>query len=106
RSPRRTREFQRAIASRGLVISSLSCHGNPVHPVKRIAAGYDKDFRNAVRLANQLEVDVVATFSGCPGGHPGAKQPNWVTCAWPPDYLEILDYQWKKVVIPYWAKTA
>ena len=32
--------------------------------------------------------------------------PNWVTCAWPDDYLKILDYQWNEVLIPYWKKTA
>jgi len=47
-------------------------------------------------------VEVVTTFSGCPGGAPGDSQPNWVTCPWPPEYLEILDYQWNEVVIPYW----
>jgi sugar phosphate isomerase/epimerase len=51
-------------------------------------------------------VEVVTTFSGCPGGAPGDAQPNWVTCPWPPEYLDILDYQWKDVVIPYWTKTA
>ena len=28
-----------------------------------------------------------------------------MTCPWPPDYPEILEYQWSKVVIPYWQKT-
>ena len=23
-------------------------------------------------------------------------------CAWPPEYLEILDWQWNEVLIPYW----
>ena len=33
-----------------------------------------------------------------------AKQPNWVTCPWPPDYLEVLKWQWDEVVSPYWTK--
>ncbi|HZK38980.1 MAG TPA: sugar phosphate isomerase/epimerase, partial [Clostridia bacterium] len=32
----------------------------------------------------------------------GAKYPNWVTCPWPNDYLEILEWQWNEVLIPYW----
>ena len=32
--------------------------------------------------------------------------PNWVTCPWPPHFLEILDYQWNTVTIPYWKETA
>ena len=51
-------------------------------------------------------MNVVITFSGCPGDHPGAKYPNWVTCAWPEDYLEILKYQWEEVAIPYWKEEA
>ena len=85
-------------------ICALAAHGNPLHPNKDIAAQYDKDFRNAVLLAEKLGVDTVITFSGCPGDHEGAKLPNWVTCAWPEDYLEILNWQWSEKVIPYWTE--
>jgi sugar phosphate isomerase/epimerase len=104
-SDQKLREFQLAIASRGLQISCLSVHGNPIHPKKNIAAEHDAAFRHCVLLARKLGVEVVTTFSGCPGGAPGDTQPNWVTCPWPPEYLEIVDYQWKEVVIPYWEKT-
>ena len=52
----------------------------------------------------RLGVPVVVDFSGCPGDSPAAKQPNWVTCPWPPDYLETLKWQWDEVVAPYWTK--
>jgi sugar phosphate isomerase/epimerase len=104
-SDRKAKEFLNAITSRGLEISSLSCHGNPLHPNKKFAAESDLAFRKSVRLASKLGVEVVTTFSGCPGDYPGAKQPNWVTCAWPPDYLETLKWQWDKVVLPYWERT-
>jgi sugar phosphate isomerase/epimerase len=29
-----------------------------------------------------------------------------VTCPWPPDYLQVLDWQWNKVVAPYWTEHA
>ena len=61
---------------------------------------------NAVLLAEKLGVDRVVTFSGCPGGSPADRQPNWVTCAWPPEYQEIKKYQWEDVLLPYWDKTA
>ena len=83
---KRARGWLDQITSRGLRISSLSCHGNPLHPNKKIAAAHDLAFRKAVRLASMLEIDVVTTFSGCPGGAPGDKQPNWVTCPWPPEF--------------------
>lgn len=85
-------------------IAALSCHGNPVHPNKEIAAQFEKDFRNTILLAEKAGVDTVVTFSGCPGDHEGAKYPNWVTCPWPEDFLAILDYQWNEVLIPYWKE--
>lgn len=104
-SDRKTKAFLDAITSRGLAISALSCHGNPLHPDRKTAAAHDKAFRKGVRLARRLGVEVVNTFSGCPGDHAGAKLPNWVTCAWPPDYLKILEWQWKERVLPYWVET-
>jgi len=101
----KAKDFLHAISSRGLQISCLSVHGNPIHPQRDIAAAHDAAFRQCVLLAQKLGVEVVTTFSGCPGGAPGDHQPNWVTCPWPPEYLDIIEYQWKEVVIPYWSKT-
>lgn len=98
--------FLAAIQASGLEISSLSCHGNPLHPDKKIAAAHHKVFADTVKLASLIGVPVVTTFSGCPGDHAGAKYPNWVTCPWPPDFLTILDWQWNKVAVPYWKKQA
>ena len=49
---------------------------------------------------------MVIDFSGCPGDSDKSKWPNWVTCPWPPDYLEILKWQWEAKVAPYWTKQA
>ena len=97
-------EFVATFKKYDVEICALAAHGNPLHPNKDIADGYDKDFRNAVLLAEKLGVDTVITFSGCPGDHDGAKLPNWVTCAWPEDYVEILNWQWAEKVIPYWQE--
>ena len=90
----------------GLECSGLAVHGNPVHPNKRHAKKDHDDFVRAVKLAPMLGTDIVITFSGCPGSSATDKHPNWVTCAWPPDYTEILAYQWDKVLVPYWAEQA
>ena len=89
-----------------MILAALSVHGNCVHPDKEVAASFEKDFRNAVLLAEKAGLDTIITFSGCPGDHPGAKYPNWVTCPWPDDFLKILDYQWNEVLIPYWKEAA
>jgi len=88
-----------------MMISALSCHGNPVHPKQEIADRFHRDFKKTVLLAEKLGINVINTFSGCPGGSPQDQTPNWVTCPWPSDFLDILDYQWNDVLIPYWEKT-
>ena len=95
-----------ALDKYGLSISALSVHGNPVHPNKDVREKDHNDFVNTLKVAKELGVDTVITFSGCPGDHPGAKHSNWVTCAWPPEFLEVLDYQWNEVLIPYWKDAA
>ncbi len=90
------------IADRGLEISALSCHGNPLHPDKAFAKKHHETFEKAVRLAEMLGVKTVVAFSGCPGGSDDDKYPNWVTCPWPPDFTDIVNWQWEKKVIPYW----
>lgn len=99
------KNFKKAVESRGLIISALSCHGNPLHPQKKLAQADHEDFMNCVRLAEKLEVPVVNTFSGCPGDHEDAKYPNWPIAPWPNDFQEILKWQWENKVIPYWTET-
>jgi sugar phosphate isomerase/epimerase len=97
------------VKSRNLIISAVSVHGNPLHPNKTFANEHHEAFVGAVRLAQKLHGDgimpqaTVNGFSGCPGDGPRAKNPNWVTCAWPDEYREILDYQWK-VAGRYWRQ--
>ena len=56
--------YIQAITSRGLILSALSCHGNPIGPDKEFARQCDSNFRKLVRLAQLLEVPVVNAFSG------------------------------------------
>ena len=51
-------------------------------------------------------MDTVITFSGCPGDSESSEKPNWVTCAWPPDFTEVLEWQWNEKVAPYWSEAA
>jgi len=92
------------VKRRGLEIIGLAVHGNPVHPDPEIAARHAHEHDVAVRLAPRLGTNVVINFSGCPGGAPGDKQPNWVTCAWPDEFPAILKYQWDDVLVPFWEK--
>src|SRR5262249_1184142 len=105
-SGRKLTAFREAVRRRGLVISALSCHGNPLHPQPKIAKAHHQVFLQTVELARQLEVQSVITFSGCPGGDPRAQQPNWIVSPWPPEFSDMLAWQWKQRVTPYWKETA
>jgi sugar phosphate isomerase/epimerase len=100
------KEFKQRLDGNGFTISALSCHGNPLHPNPAIAKAYQETSKRTVRLAEKLGVPVVIDFSGCPGDSEKAKYPNWVTCPWPPEYLDVLAWQWERKVIPYWTRHA
>lgn len=104
--PAKARAWKKKFEERNIRVGALSCHGNPVHPDGKIAARDAQIFRNTVLLAERLEVPVIVGFSGCPGGSPTDTMPNWATYRWPPEYAQILDWQWKERVIPYWKEAA
>lgn len=99
---RALQRFRIAVESRGLMISALSCHGNPVHPDADRATSDDEVFRQTVRLAARLGVGVVNVFSGLPGSDAHARQPTWITHTWPPEHGDVLRWQWDEILLPYW----
>ncbi len=104
KSAAKRRAFLQAIQSRGLILSALSCHGNPLHPNRRMAEESHKVHRETVKLAEKLGVSCVINFSGLPAGSPRDRVPNWVVAPWPEDHLEAVTYQWDEVAIPYWKR--
>ncbi len=103
-NPKELETFKKKLDDNGFSISALSCHGNPLHPDPNVAKANQEVSRKTILLAEKLGVPVVIDFSGCPGDSDNAKYPNWVTCPWPPEYLDILEWQWDKKVTPYWRE--
>jgi sugar phosphate isomerase/epimerase len=101
---RQLADFRGLLADYGITISALSCHGNALHPDPARAKEARETSRNTILLAEKLGIPVVVDFSGCPGDSPQSTAPNWVTCPWPPDYLNVLHWQWNEVVTPYWIE--
>ncbi len=104
--PAKIDAFKALLQKYNMKLSAVACHGNPVHPNKEIAARFHEEFVDAMKVAAALGVDTVIGFSGCPGDCENSENPNWVTCAWPPEYVDILEWQWNEVIIPYWKETA
>ncbi|MBX7243885.1 MAG: sugar phosphate isomerase/epimerase [Candidatus Sumerlaeaceae bacterium] len=106
RSTAKQKAFLDEFRKRGIQISALSCHGNPLHPDKKFAAQHARVHKATIELAAVLGIGRINTFSGCPGGSPKDSMPNWVTCPWPDDFYKVLAYQWNDVAIPYWKEEA
>lgn len=98
--------FLQALADRGLELSALNCNGNLLdpHPERRKQA--QQVFQDTLQAANRLGVRTVVTMSGCPGDLEGGSYPNWVTCTWQREYLELLDRQWEQDITPFWEAAA
>ena len=101
-SEEKRREFLSVFEHNGLSLAALNCSGNQLHPVD--GERQSKVVYDTVRLAALLSVDTIVLMSGLPGGGPKDLTPNWVTCAWPPETGEILDWQWNEKLLPYWQK--
>ncbi len=100
------KKFEDAYKSQGLEISALSTHGNPIHPDPKFADSHKNDIIDTIKLAEKIGVRVVNNFAGCPGAGDDAKYPNWITCPWPPYFVEAVQWQWEKKVIPFWKEMA
>lgn len=104
-SAKKRTELKELFEKHNIELAALSVHGNGVHPQKQIAKVASDELDAAMEVAAELGVDKIITFSGCPGDGKG-DMPNWVTCAWPNEYGDVLEYQWNDVLIPYWTEKA
>jgi sugar phosphate isomerase/epimerase len=89
---------------KGIALAGLNANGNPLHPNPAIGDKHANDLRRAIRAAGALGQTRVVTMSGLPGGEAGSTVPNWVVNAWNSGALDVLDYQWDQVVIPFWRE--
>ena len=86
----------------GITLTGLNVNGNPLNPDPQVGPKHAEDLRRAIEVAALLGVKRVVTMSGLPGGHPGSTAANWVVNPWDSQYLDILDYQWNDVAVPFW----
>jgi len=88
-----------------IMISAFSCHGNPVHPDRDKAQREDRVYRQTIELAAQMGVNRMVCFSGCPGDGTG-KHPNWIQSLETEEWVQLLEWQWQHVLLPYWKDLA
>ena len=103
-SPIQREKFVNALNHRGLSIEALNCSGNQLAPNEE-GREHQIVVEKTFKLAELLGVKNINMMSGLPGGGPVDTTPNWITTSWPPINLEILNWQWNEVALPYWEKT-
>jgi len=97
-------DFMDAIESRGLELSALNCNGNLLDPHPTRRSNSQLIFRKTVQAAARLGIDTIVTMSGCPGDPDGGTYPNWVTCTWQDEFVDLLEKQWEQDVEPFWVE--
>jgi len=105
-SKKARKQFLAAITERGLTLSALNCNGNLLDPDPERRDGSQAVFNKTVKVAGLLGIDTVVTMSGCPGDLQGGGYPNWVTCTWQREYVELLERQWQEEISPFWKAAA
>ena len=102
----RLKEFKQKLEDEGISISALSSHGNSLHPNKQIGASPRRDQPKDDSARGKAGRQDGDRFLRLSGRFRHAKYPNWSPTPWPPDYLDLLKWQWERRSIPYWKKHA
>ncbi|WP_181780288.1 sugar phosphate isomerase/epimerase family protein [Pseudonocardia pini] len=95
-------EYLGLFAEHGITLTALNCNGNPLHPDAAVRDKHGQDVRDAVELAALLGVPRVITMSGLPGTNATGTKPAWAALPWESSGLDVRDYQWNEVAVPYW----
>jgi sugar phosphate isomerase/epimerase len=96
--------FLGSFERRGLELIALNANGNQLHPTS--GEKQSKTLHDTIRLAGMMGIKTVCLMSGLPAGGPEYKTPNWIVSSWPPETGEILAWQWREKLIPYWKDLA
>jgi sugar phosphate isomerase/epimerase len=86
----------------GIALTGLNVNGNPLNPDPEVGPKHAEDLRQAITIAGLLGVKRIVAMSGLPAAHAGGRYPSWVVNPWDSQYLDVLDYQWQEVAIPFW----
>ena len=96
-------EYLGVYAAAGVELTALNCNGNPLDPDAE-GEKQAQDIVKSIELAARLGVRRVVTMSGTPGSESSSTKPVWNVLPWHSAFLEIRDYQWNEVAIPFWKR--
>jgi sugar phosphate isomerase/epimerase len=101
-SDTRRQEYLGEFAAAGVTLTALNCNGNPLDPTAARREKHAADILRSIEIAAALGVQRVVTMSGTPGTDAGAAKPAWNVLPWDSAYLDVRDYMWNEVAIPFW----
>jgi sugar phosphate isomerase/epimerase len=93
-------EFEAA----GVTLTALNCNGNPLDPHPTVGPRQAQDILDSIEVAALLGVKRVVTMSGTPAASAGGTRPAWNVLPWHSAFLDVRDYQWNDVALPFWRK--
>ena len=93
-------EFEAA----GMTLTALNCNGNPLDPHPTEGPRQAQDILDSIEVAALLGVKRVVTMSGTPAASAGGTRPAWNVLPWHSVFLDVRDYQWNDVALPFWRK--
>jgi sugar phosphate isomerase/epimerase len=96
-------EYLGLFEAAGIRLTGLNVNGNPLNPDPEVGPKHAEDLRRAITIASLLGVRRVVAMSGLPAPHDGGRYPSWVVNPWDSQYLDVLDYQWQEIAIPFWT---
>src|SRR5207245_11641619 len=90
-SPAKLQAWKKKFDDRNILVATLSCHVNPIHPDPKRAERDAAIFRNTVMLAERIGVGVIVVLSGCLGVAPNETLSNFATYRLSSEFSHILD---------------
>jgi sugar phosphate isomerase/epimerase len=97
-------DYLGVFAERGMTLTALNCNGNPLHPNPAVRDKHAADILRSLEVAALLGVNRVITMSGTPAASPTGTLPAWNVLPWDSAYLDVQDYQWNEVAVPFWLQ--
>jgi sugar phosphate isomerase/epimerase len=97
-------EYLGLFADAGLTLTALNCNGNPLDPDPVVGPRHAQDVLDSIEIAALLGVRRVVTMSGTPAAGPSGTKPVWNVLPWHSAFLDVRDYQWNEVAVPFWRK--
>jgi sugar phosphate isomerase/epimerase len=95
-------DYLGTFADHGMTLTALNCNGNPLHPHPAVREKHSADLIRSIEVAALLGVTRVVAMSGVPAGSATGTNPAWNVLPWDSVYLDVQDYQWNEVAVPFW----